>query len=156
MFNHAPDGYDCPFCRLAAGGEDHLTAQHDIVLRREHALAFVASRWWPNNKGHVLVVPTAHHENLYDLSPESGHAVHDLVREIAIAIRSTYNCEGISTRQHNEPAGYQDAWHYHVHVYPRYPNDNLYNTRHLETPATPEQRAPYIHRLQGHFTTDQP
>lgn len=36
MFNHAPDGYDCPFCRLAAGRKDHLTAQHDIVLRREH------------------------------------------------------------------------------------------------------------------------
>ena len=147
MFNHAPDGYDCPFCRLAAGGEDHLTAQHDIVLRREHALAFVASRWWPNNQGHVLVVPTAHHENLYDLPPAAWHAVHDVVLEIAIAIRSTYDCEGISTRQHNEPAGYQDAWHYHVHVFPRYLNDNLYNTRHLETPATAAEREPYIRRL---------
>ena len=151
MFNHAPDGYDCPFCRLAAGGEDSLTAQHDIVLRREHALAFVASRWWPNNQGHVLVVPTEHHENLYDLPAQSGHAVHDVVREIAIAIRSTYGCAGVSTRQHNEPAGYQDAWHYHVHVFPRYPGDNLYNTRHLEAPATAAQRAPYIERLEAYF-----
>ena len=64
-----------------------------------------------------------------------------------------YDCAGTSTRQHNEPAGYQDAWHYHVHVFPRYPGDNLYNTRHLESPATAAQRAPYIQRLRAHFAT---
>ena len=87
MFNHEPTGYDCPFCRLASGGGDSLTTQDDVVLRTDRALAFVASRWWPNNRGHVLVVPTAHHENLYDLPAPDGHAVHDVVREIAIAIR---------------------------------------------------------------------
>jgi histidine triad (HIT) family protein len=151
MFNHEPEGYQCPFCRLIAGGEDDLTTQRDIVLRHERALAFVASRWWPNNRGHVLVVPAAHHENLYDLPPEYGHAVHDVVREVAIAIRRTYGCAGISTRQHNEPAGYQDAWHYHVHVFPRYVDDNLYTTRHLAQPATAEDREPYVRRLREYF-----
>jgi histidine triad (HIT) family protein len=151
MFNHEPPGYRCPFCTLAAGGEDELTTQQDVVRRTADALAFVASRWWPNNQGHVLVVPTEHHENLYDLPPTAGHAVHDLVREIAIAIRSTYDCEGVSTRQHNEPAGYQDAWHYHVHVFPRYDGDLLYNTRHLPTDATAAQRAPYARKLRTYF-----
>jgi histidine triad (HIT) family protein len=151
MFNHAPEDYDCPFCRLIRGGEDALTSQADVVLRTEHALAFVASRWWPNNRGHVLVIPAAHYENLYDLAPEYGHAVHDVVRQVAIAIRSTYDCAGTSTRQHNEPAGYQDAWHYHVHVFPRYPNDRLYNTLPLPTPATPAQRAPYAATLRAHL-----
>jgi histidine triad (HIT) family protein len=36
----------------------------------------------------VLVVPNAHYENLYDLPAAYGHAVHDLVREVAIAIQS--------------------------------------------------------------------
>ncbi|WP_433160508.1 HIT family protein [Kribbella sp. CA-247076] len=57
MFNHEPADYDCPFCRLIAGGEDGLTQQQDIVRRTKHALAFIASRWWPNNPGHVLVFP---------------------------------------------------------------------------------------------------
>ena len=153
MFNHAPRDYPCPFCRLAAGGGDELSHQEDVVLRTPRALAFVASRWWPNNHGHVLVVPTAHHENLYDLPPADGHAVHDLVREAAIGIRQTYGCDGISTRQHNEPAGYQDAWHYHVHVFPRYEGDNLYATRHLPTPATPDERQPYVRRLTEYFVS---
>ena len=153
MFNHAPRDYPCPFCRPAAGGGDELSHQEDVVLRTPPALAFVASRWWPNNHGHVLVVPTAHHENLYDLPPADGHAVHDLVREAAIGIRQTYGCDGISTRQHNEPAGYQDAWHYHVHVFPRYEGDNLYATRHLPTPATPDERQPYVRRLTEYFVS---
>jgi histidine triad (HIT) family protein len=152
MFNHAPDDYECPFCLVAGGGENQFTKQRDLVLRTDRAMAFVAARWWPNNRGHVLVVPTAHHENLYDLPAVDGHAVHDVVREVAVAIRHTYGCEGVSTRQHNEPAGYQDAWHYHVHVFPRYVGDELYNTRHLTEPATAEQRAPYVQRLKEYFT----
>jgi histidine triad (HIT) family protein len=62
------------------------------------------------------VVPVAHYENLYVLPAKAGHAVHDLVREVTVAIRHSYGCDGVLTRQHNEPAGNQDAWHYHVHV----------------------------------------
>jgi histidine triad (HIT) family protein len=54
--------------------------------------------------------------------------VHDLVREVAIAIRQTYGCKGVSTRQHNEPAGNQEAWRYHGHVFPRYADDQLYSS----------------------------
>jgi histidine triad (HIT) family protein len=151
MHNHEPADYHCPMCLIASGGEDSFTTQADIVRRTEHAMAFVSSRWWPNNHGHVLVVPTEHHENLYDLPARAGHAIHDLVREVAIAIRSSYDCTGISTRQHNEPTGYQDVWHYHVHVFPRYENDNLYATRHLPTTATPAERAPYARRLKAYF-----
>jgi len=98
MFNHEPDDYLCPFCRLVAGGEDERRTQRDIVRCDELATAF-SPRWWPNNHGHVLVVPNAHHENLYDLLSRYGHAVHDLVREVAIAIRQTYGSDFVSAEQ---------------------------------------------------------
>ena len=41
-------------------------------------------------------------------------------------MKAAYGCPGISTCQHNEPAGGQDVWHFHVHVFPRYLEDNLY------------------------------
>jgi histidine triad (HIT) family protein len=153
VFNHEPEGYSCPFCRLVTGGEDRINVQADVVRRSGLATAFIAPRWWPNNHGHVLVVPDAHHENLYDLPSRSGHAVHDLVREIAIAIRETYGCEGTSVRQHNEPAGNQDAWHYHVHVYPRYPGDGLYGSRPYPEFVSAEARRPFAERLRAYFTT---
>jgi histidine triad (HIT) family protein len=151
VFNHEPQQYDCPFCHLAAGGEDGWSKQQDIVLRTDLAMAFTSARWWPNNHGNVLVVPTEHHENLYDLPAAAGHAVHDAVHEIAIAMRHTYGCDGVSTRQHNEPAGNQDVWHYHVHVFPRYDGDELYATAPLAEIATDAERAPYARKLREYL-----
>jgi histidine triad (HIT) family protein len=153
--SHEPPGYQCPFCTLAAGGDDALNSQSDIVRRTSGAMAFISPRWWPNNQGHALVVPVRHYENLYELPPEAGHAVHDLVRDVAIAIRQTYGCEGVSTRQHNEPAGNQDAWHYHVHVFPRYVGDRLYESKPEPGFIAVHRRQPYAERLRGYFDTAQ-
>lgn len=147
--SHEPQDYDCPFCRVIAGNDDGLTTQDDIVARNDGAIAWIAARWWPNNRGHVLVVPTVHTENLYSITPESGHAVHDLVQQVAIAIRNCYGCDGISTRQHNEPAGNQDVWHLHVHVFPRYAGDQLYQSAPLPGYATGDQRRPYAELLRS-------
>jgi histidine triad (HIT) family protein len=149
---HAPSGYQCPFCALADGAD--TDRQQDIVRRTAGALAFISPRWWPRNHGHVLVVPVQHYENLYVLPAEAGHAVHDLVRDIAIAIRRSYGCEGVSTRQHNEPAGNQAVWHHHVHVFPRYAGDELYSSRPYPELVTAEQRQPYAERLRRYFTAE--
>ena len=96
MFNHEPDDYQCPFCRLVTGGEDARRTQRDIVRRDELATAFVSPRWWPNNHGHVLVVPNAHHENLYDLPSHYGHAIHDLAR-VALEVSTSTVCRSVLT-----------------------------------------------------------
>jgi histidine triad (HIT) family protein len=146
MFNHEPPGYECPFCAVLQGGETARPSQGDIVLRRDRATALIASNWWPRNPGHVLVVPNAHYENLYDLPREYAYPVHDLSREIAVALRHAYGCDGVSTRQHNGPAGDQTVWHYHVHVFPRYADDHLYGS--VPAFAPPEQRRAYADRLR--------
>jgi histidine triad (HIT) family protein len=122
-----------------------------VVLRTAHTTAFVNARWWPNNAGHVLVVPNTHVENIYEVSPELAGHVHEAARRVALALKGAYDCDGVSTRQHNEPAGDQEIWHYHVHVFPRYSGDNLYarNAEHRYT--TPEERAPYAARLRVWF-----
>jgi histidine triad (HIT) family protein len=149
---HAPSDYQCPFCALAAGVD--ADREQDIVRRTAGAMAFVSPRWWPNNHGNLLVVPVKHYENLYELPTEAGHEVHDLVRAVAIAVRRTYGCEGVSTRQHNERAGNQDVWHYHVHVFPRYNGDELYTSSPYPEFVTAEQRRPYAERLRRYFATE--
>jgi histidine triad (HIT) family protein len=150
--SHAPPGYQCPFCALATGAD--IDRQPDVVRRTAGAMAFISPHWLPNNHGHVLVVPIRHYENLYELPAEAGHAVHDLVRDVAVAIRGTYGCEGVSTRQHNEPAGDQTAWHYHVHVFPRYAGDGLYASRPSPKVTTAEQRLLYAERLRRYFAAE--
>lgn len=149
MYNHASDEYQCPFCRIVQGGEGGGptgSQQDDVVYRDDEVTAFVASHWWPNNPGHVLVVPSEHYENIYDLPPELGTAIQRIARRLALAFKATCGCDGVSTRQHNEPAGNQDVWHYHLHVFPRYANDHLYLQG--KRPTTPDERRPYAVKLR--------
>ena len=146
---HEPAGWTCPFCNLLAGVTNANNALDDIVAREELAFARIAPKWWPANPGAALVMPTAHHENLYDLPRDVGHAVWDLTQRVAVAMRETYGCSGTSTRQHNEPDGNQDVWHLHVHVFPRYAGDDLY-VRHADTRwVRAEERAPYAALLRS-------
>jgi histidine triad (HIT) family protein len=70
-----------------------------------------------------------------------------LTRRIAIALKEAFACDGTSTRQHNEPAGNQhDMWHLHVHVFPRYEGDNLYDSSYRE--STLDERRDLATRLQ--------
>ncbi|MEM7362808.1 MAG: HIT family protein [Pseudomonadota bacterium] len=134
---HAPDNYDCPFCRIVVGdfGEGVATTADDVVLRSDLVTAFVASHQWPNNPGHVLVVPNQHFENIYTLPTELALPIHRIARSLAIAMKEAFSCTGTSTRQHNEPDGGQDVWHYHLHVFPRFPGDNLYGSGRIAVPA---------------------
>lgn len=71
MYNHEPDGYDCPFCRLVGGLDTFVSRQDDVVYRDDVVTTFMSASTWPNNLGHVLVVPNAHYENVYDLHRSS-------------------------------------------------------------------------------------
>ena len=153
MYNHAPVGYNCPFCNIVNGKkDDHLeTRENDVVYKDDLVTAFVAAQWWPNNKGHVIIVPNEHFENIYEIVDQYNHRIADISKKIAIALKEVYKCDGVSTRQHNEPAGSQDIWHYHMHVYPRYNGDNLYKTEPAGGWVSKEERVEYADRLKEYF-----
>jgi histidine triad (HIT) family protein len=151
MIHHAPAGYVCPFCCIARsefGAAGLITTASDIVLRTKDTVSFVASHWWPNNPGHVLIIPTTHLENLYELPKDIAGEIHESARLLATAMKNAYSCPGISTRQHNEPAGGQDVWHYHLHLFPRFFNDNLYANHDAKRLASSMERQAFAHRLR--------
>jgi histidine triad (HIT) family protein len=121
---HEPPDYDCPFCNIANG-----KLPERVVHRTEDVIVLVNIKWWPNNRGGLLVVPVEHHENVFDLPPDLGMPIQWAVRAASKALKSALGCDGVSTRQHNEPAGNQDVWHHHTHVFPRWFNDRLYDTQ---------------------------
>jgi histidine triad (HIT) family protein len=147
MHTHAPPDYVCPFCLLVAGVEDGriLSVQSDIVYQDEAVTAFIGTRQWHDNQGHVIVVPNQHFENIYDLPTDLAAPIQEAARSVALAMKAAYGCDGVSTRQHNEPSGNQDVWHYHLHVFPRYFGDRLHKgggASHMEA----EERAGYARR----------
>lgn len=155
MYNHAPEAYDCPFCDVVRCIPRPLphTQPEDIVLQNELVTAFISSASWPNNPGHVVIVPNQHFENIYDLPLHYATAAHAAAQVIALAMKAVYTCPGVSTRQHNEPDGGQDVWHYHLQVFPRYKGDDLYVLTPQRRTTTPEEREPYAARLRSYLAS---
>lgn len=150
---HRPEGYRCPFCRVAAG--EDLSGEHskqsDVVFRDELVTAFICTAWWPENHGHVLVVPNARYENIYAITDDVLAAVQVAGKRMALALRATYGCDGTSFRQHNEPGADQEVWHYHLHVFPRYHGDQLYARTYERRNTTAAERLPYAQKLRDYF-----
>ncbi len=155
MHNHAPQNYACPFCLLIQGVENERvrSVQSDIILKNEMVTAFVGSHQWGNNHGNVIIAPNEHYENIYDLPIHYAQPIHELARTIALAMKAVYSCDGVSTRQHNEPAGNQDVWHYHLHVTPRYNGDGFYSALTSLRQSMPvSERAMHATRLREQLT----
>lgn len=153
MYNHAPEEYHCPICIGVAGieSEETLIRQSDIVYKDDLVTAFIASFFIGKNEGHVIIVPNDHIENLYDLPEESAHAIIDLSKKVALAVRESYHADGITIQQNNEPAGGQHAFHYHMHVFPRYKNDGIYEHMLSKKSTTPLQRLPYATKIKTYL-----
>jgi len=151
MYNHAPPEYLCPFCLLVQGKENIQSQlkQMDIVFQTGDVMAFMATRKYPNNQGHMLIIPNEHFENIYDLPSDLLSKIHSLSRDIALAMKTEYQCDGILIRQQNEPAGDQNIWHYHLHVITRYQSDDFHSAQ--KSPFEADERAKYAQRLRNWF-----
>lgn len=149
MYNHEQPNYVCPICQIARGEKTEKGDQEGSVLFRDKFVTiFIAGKWWRSNPGHVIIIPNAHIENIYDMPEDMGHKIFDYSKKVAIALKKSYRCDGVSTRQHNEPAGNQDVWHFHLHIFPRYQNDNLYLNYKDSYWPTAEEIKPYVEKLK--------
>ena len=151
MYNHAQGDYECPFCKLVNGEDNDKTNTEDIFYQNKFITAFIAGKWWINNPGGTIIIPNKHFENIYDIDEKYLLEVVNFSKRLALALKEVYKCDGVSTRQHNEPAGNQDIWHFHYHVMPRYKGDELYKNHDKNSWVEPEDRKPYAEKLRKYF-----
>ena len=79
----------------------------------------------PATDGHTLVPSKRHAEDIWDLEPEDGSAVWSLAKDVAEAIRTGLRPEGLTLFQANAKAGWQEVFHFHLHLVPRWMGDGL-------------------------------
>lgn len=104
---------DCIFCKIING---EIPAAK--VYENDKVLAFLDIS--QVTKGHTLVIPKVHKENIYELTPEIAKDVFEVVPKIANAIKSQYNPVGLNLLNNNGEKAGQSVFHYHMHLLPRY------------------------------------
>ena len=110
---------DCIFCRIIAGD-----APASFVHRDDRVVAFMDIR--PVNAGHLLVVPVRHGAYLADIDGETAADLMRVGHAAAAALRASgVRCEGVNMLLGDGEAAFQDVFHVHLHVFPRYRGDGF-------------------------------
>ena len=108
----------CIFCAIASGD-----GPADIVASDERTVAFMDIN--PATRGHALVIPRSHSENLFEVSEPDLHATMDAVKRLAERMQETLEPDGINVLNSTGRAAWQSVFHFHLHVIPRYHDDPL-------------------------------
>lgn len=150
MYNHAPENYKCPICSAINGIEngDTWIKQADIVYKDDVVTVFIGSKFVKNNPGNPIVVPNTHYENFYDLPEDTACHIFKIAKKVSLALKIARKCEGVTLIQNNEPSGDQHAFHYHLHVFPRFSEDELCKNMDDASVSAPEDRVVYAKELR--------
>jgi histidine triad (HIT) family protein len=106
----------CIFCRIVKGELPCFK-----VFGDQRVLAFMDIN--PIAEGHTLVIPRAHAENIWEISPEDLAAVQAASQRLAGALRQVLQPVGIACLQLNGRGVNQVVMHYHQHLIPRRASD---------------------------------
>jgi histidine triad (HIT) family protein len=79
----------------------------------------------PASRGHTLVIPRSHASDIWALTDEDADEVWRLTRRVANRLREVLEPEGLTLFQANGRAGWQDVFHVHIHLVPRWTGDGL-------------------------------
>lgn len=108
---------NCIFCKIANGDIPSKTIYEDENFRVILDLA-------PAAKGHALILPKSHYANLYELPDETASKVMLLAKKMATQMTEKLQCDGFNLVQNNGEVAGQTVFHFHMHLIPRYKDDN--------------------------------
>ncbi len=109
---------DCIFCRIVTGdAPSYEVAEDDLTI------AFLDRG--QATPGHTLVVPRAHAADIWEISEPDAAAVMTMAKRVAHLLDDRLHPDGMNLTQSNRAAGWQDVFHFHLHIIPRWSDDGL-------------------------------
>lgn len=108
---------NCIFCKIANGEIPSRTIYEDEDFRVIMDLA-------PATKGHSLILPKEHYKNIYEIADDTAAKVLPLAKKLAALMTEKLGADGFNIVQNNNEVAGQTVFHFHVHLIPRYNDDN--------------------------------
>ncbi len=108
---------DCIFCKIANGEIPTNTVYEDDDFRAILDMG-------PAAEGHTLLLPKEHADNLFELPDEIGAKALVTAKKIGKKLVDKLGADGLNIVQNNGEVAGQTVMHFHIHIIPRYNNDN--------------------------------
>ncbi len=107
---------DCIFCKITNGEIPSKTIYEDDNFKVFFDLG-------PATRGHALIVPKEHYENIFDLDDGLASEVFVLAKRLATVMKKAFKADGFNIVQNNGKFAGQSVFHFHTHLIPRYEGD---------------------------------
>lgn len=124
---------DCIFCKLANG----IIPTNSIYEDEDFNVILDAA---PATKGHALILPKEHADNLYELPEETAGKVMILAKKLATHMTEKLGCDGFNLVQNNGTIAGQTVFHFHMHLIPRYKEDGQHIAWEPQEVTSEEQK----------------
>ncbi len=109
---------DCVFCRIA-----RMQLPAEILSRTDRVISILDIN--PIHYGHALVIPTSHCADFLSISDSDLHELMRVAQNVARAMVSALGLEGFNVFSNNGRIAGQSVFHFHLHITPRYPDDDI-------------------------------
>jgi histidine triad (HIT) family protein len=109
---------ECVFCKII---NNELPSKK--IYEDDNVLALVPID--EVSKGHTLLIPKKHCENVFDVDEETLVPFSKVLKSLAIQLVKDNQATGINILNANGKDAQQSVFHLHFHLVPRYPNDGL-------------------------------
>lgn len=107
---------DCIFCKIANGEIPSNTVYEDEDFRAILDMG-------PAAKGHTLLLPKEHADNLFELPEDLASKALVTAKAVGKKIKEKLGADGLNIVQNNGEIAGQTVMHFHIHIIPRYKND---------------------------------
>ena len=107
---------DCIFCKIVSGDIPSYTVYEDEIVKVFLDIS-------PITEGHMLVIPKKHYTDIKDIPMDVIMHCQEVAKNMFTLLKEKLNVEGLSLTQNNEYG--QEIKHYHLHLIPRYKDDNI-------------------------------
>lgn len=108
---------NCIFCKLANG----VFPINSIYEDEDFNVILDAS---PATKGHALILPKEHYANMFEIDDDILAKAAKLAKKIMTHEKEILGCDGYNLVQNNGEAAGQTVFHFHMHLIPRYSDNN--------------------------------
>ena len=109
---------NCIFCKIANGEIPSATLYEDDDFR-------IIMDLGPASRGHALLLPKEHYENLYMLPDELAAKALPVAKKMITKLTEVLGCDGYNVVQNNGETAGQTVFHFHMHLIPRYKGDQV-------------------------------
>ncbi len=76
-------------------------------------------------KGHTLIIPKRHVENVFELNKEECAAIMEACVYVSNKLKEKLGVENVNLLNNSGPLAGQVVMHFHMHIIPRYENDEF-------------------------------